>query len=190
MSELERRLADRLAMFGAAVPGLAGAQAPAKAPPPAPHKLIPTYGETLVREAETESRLVALDADPVLDTGLVPFRDRFPERFFECGMWVRWWGWCLPALATHTSRSDISALGAMPGMALWRRSRQAPHICSPKFPTPDELTATLRSAGRRPKRSSVAGRFRLSPSRSSRRINDRRAIGRASGCWLRRSTWR
>ena len=29
---------------------------------------------------------MALDADLCLDTGLVPFRERFPERFFECGI--------------------------------------------------------------------------------------------------------
>ena len=37
-------------------------------------------------EAERDPRLVALDADLVLDTGLVPFRERFPERFVECGI--------------------------------------------------------------------------------------------------------
>ena len=30
--------------------------------------------------------LVALDADLILDTGLIPFRERFPERFIECGI--------------------------------------------------------------------------------------------------------
>jgi transketolase len=39
-----------------------------------------------VEQAEREPRLVALDADLVLDTGLVPFRERFPERFVECGI--------------------------------------------------------------------------------------------------------
>src|SRR5215208_6467685 len=35
---------------------------------------------------DAEPRLVVLDADLVLDCGLIPFRDRFPERFFECGI--------------------------------------------------------------------------------------------------------
>jgi transketolase len=30
--------------------------------------------------------LVALDADLILDTGLIPFREKFPRRFFECGI--------------------------------------------------------------------------------------------------------
>ena len=44
------------------------------------------YGEELVKQAEREPRLVALDADLRKDTGLVEFRERFPERFFECGI--------------------------------------------------------------------------------------------------------
>ena len=38
------------------------------------------------RPAEREPRLVALDADLYLDCGLIPFRQRFPERFVECGI--------------------------------------------------------------------------------------------------------
>jgi transketolase len=55
-------------------------------PPARPQKLIDAYGHALVEAAEEEPRLVALDADLVLDTGLVPFRARFPDRFFECGI--------------------------------------------------------------------------------------------------------
>ena len=29
---------------------------------------------------------MALDADLMLDCGLIPFRDKFPERFIECGI--------------------------------------------------------------------------------------------------------
>ena len=29
---------------------------------------------------------MALDADLLLDTGLIPFRERFPERTVECGI--------------------------------------------------------------------------------------------------------
>src|SRR6185503_9677966 len=35
---------------------------------------------------ERDPRIVALDADLVLDTGLIPFADRFPDRFVECGI--------------------------------------------------------------------------------------------------------
>ena len=47
---------------------------------------MPAYGEALIAAAEQEPRLVALDADLRLDTGLVGFRERFPDRFFECGI--------------------------------------------------------------------------------------------------------
>jgi transketolase len=47
---------------------------------------VPTYGEALIEAAEREPRLVALDADLRLDCGLVGFRERYPERFFECGI--------------------------------------------------------------------------------------------------------
>jgi transketolase len=51
-----------------------------------PQRLVSAYGEALAAEAERDPRLVALDADLRLDTGLVAFRERFPDRFFECGI--------------------------------------------------------------------------------------------------------
>jgi transketolase len=52
----------------------------------APQKLVTAYGEALAEAAGREGRLVALDADLYLDCGLIPFRERFPERFVECGI--------------------------------------------------------------------------------------------------------
>lgn len=49
-------------------------------------RLIPAYAQALVEQAERNSRIVALDADLALDTGLLPFEERFPERFVECGI--------------------------------------------------------------------------------------------------------
>lgn len=51
-----------------------------------PQKLIPAYSAALLVEAQKHKNLVALDADLVLDTGLIPFRDKYPERFVECGI--------------------------------------------------------------------------------------------------------
>ena len=48
--------------------------------------LIPAYGAALIEQAERNEHIVALDADLVLDTGLIPFRERFPNRFVECGI--------------------------------------------------------------------------------------------------------
>lgn len=49
-------------------------------------KLIPAYTKALLRSAEKNPHLMALDADLILDTGLIPFKERFPDRFIECGI--------------------------------------------------------------------------------------------------------
>ena len=59
-------------------------------PPPRPRsgtqRFIPVYAKALVASAERRQDLHVLDADLVLDCGLIPFRDRFPDRFLECGI--------------------------------------------------------------------------------------------------------
>ena len=37
-------------------------------------------------QARKNPNLVALDADLILDTGLIPFQNEFPERLLECGI--------------------------------------------------------------------------------------------------------
>ncbi len=49
-------------------------------------RLIGAYSNALLLQAERHPKLIALDADLVLDTGLIPFRDKYPERFIECGI--------------------------------------------------------------------------------------------------------
>ena len=49
-------------------------------------RLIPAYTEALLEQAAQNPKLIALDADLVLDTGLIPFKNRFPDRFIECGI--------------------------------------------------------------------------------------------------------
>jgi transketolase len=49
-------------------------------------RLIPAYSRALLARAEQDPRIVALDADLVLDTGLIPFSERLPGRFIECGI--------------------------------------------------------------------------------------------------------
>jgi transketolase len=77
MAEIAGRLGD--------VP-LTEVQAPRRSAPETTQKLVAAYGEALAEAAEHEPRLVALDADLYLDCGLIPFRERFPERFVECGI--------------------------------------------------------------------------------------------------------
>jgi transketolase len=167
LDELLERLSARLAALGAEAPELATEERPVYPAPAAPQRLVSAYGEALADAAEGEPRLVALDADLYLDTGLIPFRRRFPERFVECGIAEQDMVSQAGALAlagllpvvhsfacflstrpneqiynnategtkilyagslaglvpggpghSHQSVRDISALGAMPGMAL------------------------------------------------------------------------
>ncbi|MBI2828968.1 MAG: transketolase [Acidobacteria bacterium] len=48
--------------------------------------LISAYKDALVTQADRHPRLVVLDADLVKDCGLVPFAQKYPERFVECGI--------------------------------------------------------------------------------------------------------
>jgi transketolase len=59
---------------------------PTVSTPGSVHRLVAAYGDELVRQAERHPRLVVLDADLVLDCGLVPFREKFASRFVECGI--------------------------------------------------------------------------------------------------------
>ncbi len=49
-------------------------------------KLIPAYSNALLKHARENKKIVALDADLILDTGLIPFQKEFPDRFVECGI--------------------------------------------------------------------------------------------------------
>ena len=59
---------------------------PARKPVLKVERLVNAYGEALVEQAEKNPRIVVLDADLVKDCGLIPFKQRFPERFIECGI--------------------------------------------------------------------------------------------------------
>ena len=86
LEELIERLNVRLMRIGADEVRLEEREAPVRKVPERPQRLIQAYGEALVAAGEREPRLVALDADLRLDTGLVAFREHFPDRFFECGI--------------------------------------------------------------------------------------------------------
>lgn len=85
--EIMARLQQRMGDAGAAALDFETIEREAPpAPPATAQRLIPAYTRALLEQAEKHPNLVALDADLILDTGLIPFRDRFPERFFECGI--------------------------------------------------------------------------------------------------------
>ena len=65
--------------------------APVFDPPTGPPKAVPTgytqaFAEAIIKEAELEPRLVAITAAMPGPTGLLPFQDRFPDRFFDVGI--------------------------------------------------------------------------------------------------------
>lgn len=45
-----------------------------------------SFAEAIVKEAEADQRLVAITAAMPGPTGLLPFQDRFPDRFFDVGI--------------------------------------------------------------------------------------------------------
>lgn len=51
-----------------------------------PQKLVTAYGDELKKIGDERPDVVVLDADLMLDTGLIPFKDAHPERFIECGI--------------------------------------------------------------------------------------------------------
>ncbi|MEC7880876.1 MAG: transketolase C-terminal domain-containing protein, partial [Chloroflexota bacterium] len=48
--------------------------------------LISAYSRALINQASLNEKIVALDGDLILDTGLIEFEKKFPNRFFECGI--------------------------------------------------------------------------------------------------------
>jgi transketolase len=48
--------------------------------------LISAYSKSLLKQASSNSNIVVLDADLMIDTGIAPIQLEFPERFIECGI--------------------------------------------------------------------------------------------------------
>jgi transketolase len=89
VEEIESRLNERLARLGAAPVALVHAEPPEHRSAPKERQTLVkggAYERAIVAQAEREPRLVVLDADLRLDCGLVTFRERFPDRFYECGI--------------------------------------------------------------------------------------------------------
>lgn len=85
--EIMTRLLQRLTEMCLPAIAVETIERPATTPPAASaQRLIPAYTQALLEQAEKHSNLVALDADLILDTGLIPFRDKYPQRFIECGI--------------------------------------------------------------------------------------------------------
>jgi len=52
----------------------------------APQRLVDAYGRALLDAMAEHDRVVALDADLMVDLALAPIRDAHPDRFIECGI--------------------------------------------------------------------------------------------------------
>ena len=60
---------------------------PAVGPPKAvPTGYTQTFAETIIKLAEADDRIVAITAAMPGPTGLIPFEERFPDRFFDVGI--------------------------------------------------------------------------------------------------------
>lgn len=86
LDELKERANRAFDTVGAEPLTLNGEPRPARSVPQAPQRMIPAYTEALIAAATADKRIVALDGDLILDTGLIPFREKFPDRFLECGI--------------------------------------------------------------------------------------------------------
>ena len=87
VEEIETRIAKRLGALGAAPIKVERVDRPAVQPAPAnAARLFPAYTQALLAQASARPELVVLDADLVLDMGLIPVKERFPDRFIECGI--------------------------------------------------------------------------------------------------------
>jgi transketolase len=87
VEEIEARISQRLASIKASPVEVVRVDKPVVVPaPPDQVRLFPAYTDALLGEAARRPNIVALDADLALDMGLLPFKDRFADRFIECGI--------------------------------------------------------------------------------------------------------
>ncbi len=87
VEELEAGIAKKLAALGAEPIKIDVEDRPKITPPAkAQQRLFPAYTKALMTQAAKRKNLIALDADLILDMGLIEFRDTYPDRFIECGI--------------------------------------------------------------------------------------------------------
>jgi transketolase len=87
VEEIEGRISGKLVAIKAEPVAVVHVDKPVVVPAaPDQARLFPSYTEALLAEAARRPDLVALDADLALDMGLLPFREKFPDRFVECGI--------------------------------------------------------------------------------------------------------
>ncbi len=83
--ELREKIDAGLRAAGQPPAGMESVQIPSR-PAPVGQRLVAAYGRALLAAADRLPCLVAFDADLMLDCGLGPFVEKYPERFIECGI--------------------------------------------------------------------------------------------------------
>jgi transketolase len=101
--ELLEKIAQAAAGLGLELPAPVAVDVDPLVAPVNAQRMVPAYTEALLKLAGERQDIVALDADLILDTGLIPFKERFPERFVECGI----------AEQDMVSRAGAMALGGL-----------------------------------------------------------------------------
>ena len=84
--EILARANARLARLGLAALSPERREAPARPTFTKPQRLVPAYGDELLSLARQNPSIVVLDADLVLDCGLVKAKSELRDRFIECGI--------------------------------------------------------------------------------------------------------
>jgi len=86
LQEIHERISNRFHQTGMEVPVYEEVDTPSPQSASVSETIIKAYGDELAAVGEQDERIMALDADLVVSTGLVPFRKKFPGRFIECGI--------------------------------------------------------------------------------------------------------
>ena len=73
-------------------------------------ELRATYLELLMEAADKDDRIVVLDADLLRANGMLPFRDKYPERTIDCGI------------------AEANMIGVLQGYQRWGRSLLPVHF--------------------------------------------------------------
>ncbi|KKW31776.1 MAG: Transketolase [Candidatus Kaiserbacteria bacterium GW2011_GWC2_52_8b] len=84
--EIRDRANSNLKSTGLDVLQFESAMMPATTMPGTVERLIPAYGDELLKIGRERKDVVVLDADLIPDTGVLAFKNEFPDRFVECGI--------------------------------------------------------------------------------------------------------
>ena len=83
--EIAERINSALDRLGQSLLKLERVELPDRTAPQG-QRLVGAYSRALMEQAAAHPEIVVLDADLMLDTGLIPFAEAHPTRFIECGI--------------------------------------------------------------------------------------------------------